>query len=73
MAAKRMGRPVVLDGGPWLELATAVGGPARLAEMIGVSERTVRALAAGRATGEPTRRLVAQIARLHNCADPFGS
>jgi hypothetical protein len=70
-AANRMGRPIELPG-PLGDLARAVGGRAKLAELIGVSARTITRYGDGsRQPTRPVRILLAGFALQHKIAPPF--
>lgn len=71
-AGSRMGRPLEMRG-PLGELAEAVGGRKKLAEEVGVDERSVARWAIGQVVPpQPTRKLLAALARLHDLEPPYG-
>lgn len=66
-----MARPSTLPH-KWLTLAEAVGGIPTLQHAIGISKMQLWRIAHGRnKTRTPVRKIVTQLARLHNVADPL--
>jgi len=67
----KMGRPMGLRG-PLRELAEALGGVEKLANEIGMTDRTVRRWSAGMIVPpRPVRLLLAGLARHHGITPPF--
>lgn len=72
-APAKMGRPLKLKG-PLGELAEAYGGRTKFAEAVGVAERTVhRWSAEDLVPRQPTRLLLAALARMHGIEPPYAT
>ncbi len=67
------GRPLELRG-PLRQLAEVFGSRTKLAEQIGVNERTIHRWSIGAVVpSQPTRMMLAALARAHGLEPPFGT
>ncbi len=68
---RRVGKPIQMTG-PVADIAKAVGGVDKLAELVGVDRRTVGRWADGsRSPSGPAKKILGQVAAKHGLPPPF--